>query len=201
MSPIRHHRTPRLRQARATTILWALLAAALCTPALATVPAQSETFRALATHMGTGPVGQVPVQITISRWSTPEERQGLLRVLMEEGADELIDALRDEEETGFIRTGTEIGGRLKYAFEFHDGDRRQVIAAMPQQIAAFMVSGAPVVAGYQFTLVNLQFDENGQGQGTLWLTARLGYDNESNRITIQSLSSEPIRLTNLQVSR
>lgn len=201
MSPIRRLREPRPRQTRRATILAMLLAVALCTPALANAPAQNETFRALATHMGTGPAGQIPVQITISRWSTADERQGLLRVLMEEGADELINALRDEEETGFIRTGSEIGGRLKYAFEFRDGGRRQIIAAMPQQIAAFVVSGAPVVAGHQFTLVNLEFDENGQGQGTLWLTARLGYDNESNRITIQSLSSEPIRLTNLQVSR
>ncbi len=32
----------------------------------------------------------------------------------------------------------------------------------------------------------------------MWLTARLGYDAEANTLTIQSLSSEPIRLTNIR---
>ncbi len=169
---------------------------------------ERETFSALARHIGTGPGGQTRFQITITRWTTPEHRESLLRTLAEEGSDELIRALQSQEETGFVRVPSAAGrgpgtgsDRLKYAWEIREGNQRRIILAADQQLAAFIIRGTPRVRGHQFTIIDLQLDENDTGEGTMWGTARLGFDAEANTITIQSLSSQPFQLTNVRKSQ
>ncbi len=162
---------------------------------------ETETFSALAVHLGTGPGGQTSFQITISRWTTPEQRESLIRTLADEGSDELIRALQQQEETGFIRVpgrARATSDRLKYAWEVREGNQRRIILVADQQLTPFIISGAPRVRGHQFTIIDLQLDEDNTGEGTMWGTARLGYDDEANTITITSLSSQPIRLTNVR---
>ncbi len=169
---------------------------------------ERETFSALARHLGTGPGGQTNFQITITRWTTPEQRESLLRTLAEEGSDELIRALQSQEDTGFVRVPSAAGrvsgtgsDRLKYAWQTREGDQRRIILVADQQLAPFIISGAPRVRGHQFTIIDLRLDENDTGEGTMWGTARLGFDEEANTITIQSLSSQPFQLTNVRKSQ
>lgn len=162
---------------------------------------ETETFSALVRHLGTGPSGQTTFQITISRWTTPEQRESLLETLANEGSDELIVALQQQEETGFIRVPGRARGtsdRLKYAWEVREGNQRRIILVADQQLAPFIISGSPRVRGHQFTIIDLQLDEDNTGEGTMWATARLGWDDEANTITITSLSSQPFKLTNVR---
>jgi hypothetical protein len=170
--------------------------------------AERETFSALARHIGTGPGGQTNFQITITRWTTPEQRESLLRTLAEEGSDELIRALQSQEETGFVRVPSAAGrvsgtgsDRLRYAWQTREGNQRRIILVADQQLAPFIISGAPRVRGHQFTIIDLRLDENDTGEGTMWGTARLGFDEEANTITIESLSSQPFQLTNVRKSQ
>lgn len=164
---------------------------------------ETETFSALVRHLGTGPSGQTSFQITISRWTTPEQRESLLETLANEGSDGLILALQQQEETGFIRVPGRAGtsDRLKYAWEIREGNQRRIILVSDQQLAAFIIRGSPRVRGHQFTIIDLQLDEDDTGEGTMWGTARVGYDDEANTITITSLSSQPFQLTNVRRSR
>lgn len=161
---------------------------------------ETETFSALVRHLGIGPSGQTSFQITISRWTTPEQRESLLETLANGGSDELILALQQQEETGFIRVPGRAGtsDRLKYAWEIREGNQRRIILVSDQQLAAFIISGSPRIRGHQFTIIDLQLDENNTGEGTMWGTARVGYDDEANTITITSLSSQPFQLTNVR---
>jgi len=194
---------PGFRFALITTVLALSFAGGTVTVA-APQEAEQEVFTAVAQHLGTGPGGQTRVQFTITRWSTEEERQQLLTTLANEGSDALIDALQDQEEVGFMRAtgqGARRGpsDRLKYSRQVPEGDSgRHIILAADQELLIFALRGSPRTRGQMFTLLDIHLDENNEGEGTMWLTARLGYDADANTLTIQSLSSEPIRLTNIR---
>ncbi len=132
-----------------TIVRWASAGAIAIALTLAFMPAAQaqektrESFSAFAVAMGTSnppvlPPGQTTTfQITITRWTTPEERDALLAQLIENGQEALIKALQKTEETGFIRaTGraaarsTFPSERLRYAFQFpgEEGRRRIVLA-------------------------------------------------------------------------
>ena len=104
-------------------------------------PAQeTETYRATAQSMGQvvttapdGPSGQVAVLISITRWSTEEERSSLLAVLAEDGTEPLADALGKQEEVGFLRfLGAQTrfpSVRLNYARQFMSDGKRNIVLA------------------------------------------------------------------------
>ena len=160
----------------------------------------NETFTMSIINMGNvGPGGMTTMQATITRWTSEEERNGLLGVLVQQGPDELVEALRNQEQTGFIRGRNMRSGsdRLKYAWETQVGDQRRIMLAS-DQATVFEVRAGPRGAGHMFTIIELLLDENGEGEGTMYAFAGLTYDEENNRIVVESYSSEPLRLRNVR---
>ena len=86
-----------LRNRRLTS---AVLAVATVVSVLATKvhgqPPLPLRLSAFAVNMSNvGPTGATRIDITIQRWSTDAERQGLLTTFAEKGPDKLLDALQD----------------------------------------------------------------------------------------------------------
>ena len=50
---------------------------------------------------------------------------------------------------------------------------------------------------YPLTLIVLDVDEKGDGEGKLAVGVQLTFDRENKRLEIENLSSEPIRLTSV----
>jgi hypothetical protein len=57
------------------------------------------------------------LQVTITRWTTDEERNALLQTLAEKGQEKMIDAMRKQKETGCLRLPNTMGYRLYYAIK------------------------------------------------------------------------------------
>src|SRR3712207_3817094 len=95
-----------------------------------------EEFTALAVTMGNvGPAQPSTVDISIRRWSTDEERSGLVTTLVEKGADALLDGLRKNEPVGRIRTPDSVGYDLRYAPQApHEGGGRRIVIATDRPI-------------------------------------------------------------------
>jgi hypothetical protein len=69
---------------------------------------------AFAVSMGTiGTGANAVVDITIRRWSTPEERQTLINAMLEKGPDELLKALQKLPVHGKFRIPGLMGPRLR----------------------------------------------------------------------------------------
>src|SRR5262245_33235811 len=66
-----------------------------------------ERFTALAVNMDRG--GTATIEIVVNRWSTETERTRLLSVVMEKGADKLLDVLQDTPKVGYLRNVESIG--------------------------------------------------------------------------------------------
>src|SRR5437763_15653795 len=87
-----HHSSPSRRELR-TVLVGAAAAAALPHPGGAQTNGITEKYDATAINMGSGPNGMGRVEIAVNRWSTGAERKRLLKVLVEEGPEKLLDAV------------------------------------------------------------------------------------------------------------
>ena len=165
--------------------------------------AQTETFR--ATVQATGVVGgQTSVLISISRWSTDAEREELLRILAEEGDKALADALEKQDETGFLRFP---GGRtqfpsvrLRYAREFVNEGRRQIVLGTDRPIGLLEAARRPRTYDYQLSLITLDLGEDNRGTGVMAVGVQMGLDEETGALEIKNMGTQPVRLTNVRPS-
>jgi hypothetical protein len=181
-----------------------------------------ETFNAFAVNMGTIHTGATTtLQINITRWSTDEERQKLFTTLVEKGQKDLINALHDMEETGWVRLDhrPDMAGmhphrssfrrtampthktfpseRLRYAREFEVEDKRRIVLALDRPIPYWEAIGQPRTIDYPLTLIVLDVDDKGDGEGKLAVGVKLSFDEENKRLEIENFGSEPVRLTSV----
>ena len=181
-----------------------------------------ETFNAFAVNMGTIHTGSTTtLQINITRWSTDEERAKLFTTIVEKDQKDIIDVLQNMEETGWVRLDhrPDMAGvhphrgsfrrpvgpthktfpseRLRYAREFKVEDKRRIVLALDRPIPYWEAVGQPRTIDYPLTLIVLDVDAKGDGEGQLALGVQLTFDRENQRLEIENLSSEPIRLTSV----
>jgi hypothetical protein len=179
-----------------------------------------ETFEAFAVAMGTSNPPIIPpgtsatVQVNITRWTTPEEREKLLAQLQENGQEGLVRSLQQQEETGWVvnrsRTaastrqramaGTSAPSqRLRYAWQIDKGEgRRRIVAALDRPIGFAEASRQPRWRDYDVTLIVLEVDKKGQGEGQLAMGVQLNFEPETKNLVIENFGSEPVRLTNVR---
>jgi hypothetical protein len=172
-----------------------------------------ETFRAFAVAMGTTnppilpPGRSTTLQITITRWSTPEERGHLLTQLIENGAKALVDALQKQEETGFVRaTGPTARGarnpfpseRLRYAWQFKgEGGKRRIVLALDRYITMAEAVHRPRWRDHDISFIVLDVDAEGKGEGQLAMAVQMGVNQEKKQLVIENYGTEPIRLNSV----
>jgi hypothetical protein len=179
-----------------------------------------ETFEAFAVSMGTSNPPVIPsgitatVQINITRWTTAEERDALLTQLKENGQEGLVKSLQKQEETGWVvnrstttRSATARGAmgtsapsqRLRYAWQTDlGGGKRRIVAALDRPIGFVEASRQTRWRDHDVTIITLDVDKKGQGEGQLAMGVRLAFEPEGKKLTIENFGSEPVRLTNVR---
>jgi hypothetical protein len=193
----------------------AALAAALTALAIAPASAQEkfkETFEAFAVAMGTSNPPIIPaganttIQINVTRWTTDAERESLFAVLIEKGQEDLVKALQKQEETGFVRvTGRQTtrnpfpSERLRYARQIDLGNgNRRIVLAMDRYISFYEARNQPRYRDYDMTLIVMDVDAKGEGEGQLAMGVRLSVDNEKKTLVVENYGTEPVRLTKIR---
>jgi hypothetical protein len=171
-------------------------------PAPADAPTKHDPLRfsAFNVSMPTGMAGVT--EITIERWTTDAERQGLVDVLAgasfkQGGQDKLLRALQKvEPRVGFIRTPNSIGWDLRYAREnmLPDGTRQIVIATDKPVSFAAAVSGSDVL-DHPFTFIEMRMKPNEKGEGRMLVATAV--DIKSGQLQLENYGQEPVRLTSI----
>ncbi len=192
----------------------AVLALVLATTASAQEKKEEfkETFEAFAVAMGTSNPPVIPtgmsttLQINVTRWTTDEEREKLFAVLVEKGQKDLIDALQDSEETGFVRvTGRTVSRnpfpseRLRYARQIDLGEgKRRIVLATDRYISFYEARNQPRTRDYDMSLLVMDVDAEGNGEGQLAMGVQLSVDTEKKTLVIENYGTEPVRLTKIR---
>jgi hypothetical protein len=150
------------------------------------------------------------IRINIDRWSSPSQREHLVRTFLEKKQDGLLDELEKQPELGRFNfpgyTGPDpnsvmrLGTDIRYAMSFpgEDGGRRIVIIT-PRVIGFREARNQPRTVDYPFTLFEMRFDPSGKGEGRMAYATQITFDKKKNSIELENYSSEPVRLNNLEL--
>jgi len=196
---------PRRHTGGATALVAAAGLVILAAAAAVAAPAQSVAsiplpvrFTALAVNMNSG--SSATVQIRVDNWTTDAERDRLLNVLMDNGPDKLLDALRKAPKVGLIRTATSLGYDLRYARAVpgEDGGLR-VVVATDRRMSFWEVANQARSVNYPFTVVELHLDKDGQGEGKLSLATRITGDKENRLIVLENYAIQPVLLKSVKM--
>lgn len=157
-----------------------------------------EKFSAVLTNISNvGGTGLTPVDLTITRWTGEEENTRLLEILRDEGQDAFLRAISNAKSVGWIATPTSLRYDFRYATytPTKDGGRRIIlITDRPMQIWERM-SGARS-QDYPFTVIQLNLDKNGNGEGTLAQLAQLRLIGDV--LGIENLATSQMRLNQVR---
>jgi hypothetical protein len=203
---------------RTSTIVFAsLVAAALASapsmPAAQQPDAPTATDRVTITgwalnmsNVATG--ANQRIQIMINSWSTPAQREQLIKTFMDQKQDGLLRALERQPEVGrfnfpgfmgpdpnnVMRLGTDI--RYARSFPGEDGGRRIVIMT-PRVIGFNEARNQPRTIDYPFSLFEMHFGKDNTGEGRMAYGTQIRFDQRNNNIVLEHYTSEPVRLKNL----
>jgi hypothetical protein len=164
-----------------------------------------ERYVAFGVAMGAGVSGVL--NITITRWTTPDERKLLINSLVQDGQEKTVELLRKQEETGFVRTqsGAGMGGmpsaRLHYAYEFNEGGKRTVVLMTDRTLRMGELWGSTRSMEYDVSAIVMEFTKEGdeeKGQGVFYAAIEFGFNKEKNTLEAEYLGTQPIRLTNIR---
>lgn len=177
------------------------LSAGMLTLVAGVLSAQTESapvrYTALAVNMGSpARWTTLTVEMVVNRWSTDAERDRLMAVLTEKGADALLETLRDMPRVGYIRTPDSIGYDLHFARRRPRGDGgERVVLATDRYISFWEATNRPRTP---FTVIDLRIGPNGEGEGKMSLFAKVIPDKESNTIVLEDYGTQPVLLKNVR---
>jgi hypothetical protein len=179
------------------TLVTVALATAL--PTAQSNMAKPERYTAFAIDMSNTAARRNTTQldITITRWTTAEERDGL-RETLSKGQDALLRALQRMPVVGYINTPGSLRYDLRFAWERPSGDGgRTIILATDRYINAWEAANRPRTFDYPFTVIELKVDKDGRGEGWASVATKITQD-EDGTIELENFSSEPVMLNDVR---
>jgi hypothetical protein len=161
-----------------------------------------EELRAFAVNMSNTSTGAArnsgTVDITINRWTTDAERDRLVAVMKEKGADGLLNALRKMDEIGHIQSAGSLGYPLRFAREVSlSGGGRRIIIGTDRRMSFLELRDQPRTVDYPFVIMDIRLNADGKGEGKLMPLAKITQDTD-HIVEIENYASEPVRLTSVQ---
>ncbi|MDH3743647.1 MAG: hypothetical protein OES47_00935 [Acidobacteriota bacterium] len=189
------------KTARLTSLALAL-AIALLTMASGPVWAKEkreplERFRARAFDINIGEAANL--DIVIYEWTSPEERQALIKTFVENGNEALYDALDDVSEKGYLKLPQTLGYGMQYAWQVEVDGKRRIVLATDRPMGFLELSRGFRSRDYNVSLVILELDpETGEGEGTAIGGAELSINKETGRLDVEFAGTQPTRLTHVK---
>ena len=156
-----------------------------------------EKLSATAMSLDRGRAGNFT--ITIYEWTTPEERQALLKTFSEKGSKALYDALYDLSDKGYLKPPRTVGYDMKYAWQLEVEGKRRIVLATDRPMGFLEMSRNTRSTDYNVSLVVIDLDpETGKGEGRALGGAELSIDKETGQLNIEFPGTQPTRLTKVK---
>ena len=157
-----------------------------------------EQYSAILSNISNvGGTGLTPLTIRIRRWTGDEENERLLGTLRDKGQRAFLDALLDAKPVGSIATPTSLKYDFFYARQspMPEGGRRLMLISDRPMTYAERASAA-ISREYPFTVIQLDIDKDGQGEGTLLQLVQLRL--LDNILGIENLATGPMKLNEVK---
>ena len=168
---------------------------------------------AFAVNMSTVQAGRntAVIDLRITRWSTPAEREKLIKTAVEKGQDALLRELQRMPNHGKMSIpgwqgpdphNARLGWTLHYAFATpgEDGGMRIGIAT-DRYIGFWEARNSPRTIDYPFTLLEIRLDRGGKGVGKMAVATKIDFDKKKNQLVLENYASEPVRLNEVKIEK
>jgi hypothetical protein len=117
------------------------------------------------------------LSIDIARWSTAAERNQLAAVVAEHGPDKLLDAFRDVGRIGTLYWPGGLEYTVRYAWRSQRPDGGADVVVVIDRPAWLWWNASAPSTPYQYSVVQIRFDQNGIGEGRVSLGVPVTTDN------------------------
>jgi len=156
-----------------------------------------ERFTAAAINTNRGSAGNIDIQV--DRWSSDAERDKLINALETKGADKLLDVLQDLPVKGNFRAPGQLGWDIRFARRdaTEEGGER-VVLATDRPIGFLESANQPRSITYPFTIIEMQLNRDGEGEGRMSLATKVIFDKKKNRITLENFELQPVLLKQIK---
>ncbi|HEY7289132.1 MAG TPA: hypothetical protein VH583_04785 [Vicinamibacterales bacterium] len=173
------------------------------------LPLRLTSFAVNMSNIGTGMAGMVEIRLT--KWSTADERKKVITTMVEQGQDKLLSLLQDLPVKGRLRfpnymgpdpNNLRLGWDIRYAWHtpLPEGGHRIVIA-IDRYMSFAEVRNQPRTVDYPFTLIEIQLNKDGQGQGKMAYATKIMFDKKKNTVELENFSTEPVRLNEVKLEK
>jgi hypothetical protein len=183
-----------------------LVAVAVTALSSATVRAQidflPEEFSAIANDAGVGAASTSCIDIRINRWASARDEEALSRILVADGPEALLDAVRDTAAAGSIQSPGSLSWSLRFAWQQRtaDGGRRIVILTDRPIGGWEILLGSPTLE-YPFSVIELWLDGSGEGEGTLSVATQIAIDPDDGLVNVEGYDPQGVGLTRVTSRR
>jgi len=138
-----------------------------------------------------------PFILSVDHYTGDAEVQHLTGLLAEKGPYSLRDELW-KHSVGYLRIGGRLGVPVAAVLSQDTATGRKLTVVLNRPLSAFEVQYYARSSMYPFSVLELDLDQNGVGQGTLIGAARMRM--RGNTLEIQSLGVQPLRLLAVRAS-
>jgi hypothetical protein len=159
-----------------------------------------ERYRASAININNGTTGNI--DITVNRWSTDDQRDKLIAVMLQKGPEKLLDAFEDLPPVGHFGVAGNLSWDLRFARRtmLPDGGE-QVDLVTDRRIGFWESANQPRSIDYPFTVIELRLNADGTGEGKMSVATKVIHDKKNNTITLENYENQPVQLTNVKRER
>jgi len=152
-----------------------------------------EKYRARAISLDRGAAKFL--DIVIEEWTTPEERESLLKAFADGGSKGLYSALSKQDDKGYVKLANTLGYDMRYAWQFEHEGKRHIVLASDRPFGFVELRSASRSTDYNVSLVVLKFDpETGEGEGHAAAGVEISVDKKTGQLKIEYRGTQPTRL-------
>ena len=160
---------------------------------------QREIFTGMVANLGAGPTAGT-LQITISKWTTQEQRMAFATELAEKGQRALISTFERAEELGFARFPGTLGWPIVYAWQVQDGGTRIIRLATHRPVPFIEARAQTRSRDYPFGIIEMRLGPDGKGEGDIFSAASLKF-NKDNVLEVESYGIGPQRFLSITTEK
>ncbi len=129
----------------------------------------------------------------VDRFATDAETQVLAQTLGEQDEEALLKAVSATEVAGWIKVGDGLRYNLRVIRTMQTPEGRVIIGITDRPIQYGELARNTRSRQYTFGWVQILFDEDGKGEGSLIPTAKINFD-EQGRMVVESFGLQPYRI-------
>jgi hypothetical protein len=148
--------------------------------------------------LGSPGAATLSIDLSITRWSTPAERDMVVTTLLEQGSARLLQVLRAMPPVGRLSTPGTTGFELRYASVTSAGGTDRIFLLTDRPVGFWEASSSSRTLDYPFTVIELRVRPNGQGDGKIVVAARVSLDRATRTISFEDFGISPVLLQNLR---